>query len=164
MMPPNYRLKLTAPSVTPLAVYILWWASGMPSARSLAWALGGHAVIWRRNVTENKKTIEKYIDGFNKSDHQQILSCLTENVEWELPGAFSIVGKASFDKEIENDAFVGNPIVTVSRMVEEDDVVIAEGKVLVKKKDGSFINLVFCDVFDMENAKIKRLVSYLVQI
>ena len=115
-------------------------------------------------MTENKKTIEIFMDGFNKADHHQILSCLTENVEWEMPGGFSIVGKASFDKEIENDAFVGNPIVTVSRMVEEDDVVIAEGKVLVKKKDGIYLNAVFCDVFDMEKTKIKRLVSYLVQI
>ncbi len=115
-------------------------------------------------MTENKRTIERYIDGFNKSDHRQILSCLTDNVEWELPGAFSIVGKAAFDKEIENDAFTGNPKVTVSRMVEEDDVVIAEGKVIVMKKDGSFLNVVFCDVFEMENAKIRRLVSYLVQV
>ncbi|TWD83682.1 hypothetical protein FB561_4849 [Kribbella amoyensis] len=23
----------------------------------------------------NKQTVERYIDGFNKSDHEQILSC-----------------------------------------------------------------------------------------
>jgi len=132
------------------------------SARSLAWALDGHSRIWRSNMTENKKTIEKYIDGFNKSDHKQILECLTENIEWEIPGSLHVFGKDSFDKEIYNDAFVGKPAVTVSRMVEEDDVVIAEGKVLAMKKDGSFLNLVFCDVFDMEKTKIKKLVSYLV--
>ena len=115
-------------------------------------------------MTEIKKTIERYIDGFNKLNHQQILSCLTEDVEWEIPGMFSIVGKNSFEKEIENDAFVGNPIVTVSRLVEENNVVIAEGKVLAKKKDGSLLNVVFCDVFEMENTKIKRLISYLVQV
>ena len=31
-------------------------------------------------MSENKKTVEKFMDGFNKADHQQILSCLTE--EW----------------------------------------------------------------------------------
>ena len=55
-------------------------------------------------MTENKKTIERYLDGFSKSDHEQILSCLTEDVEWEMPGAFHHVGKRAFDKEIENDA------------------------------------------------------------
>ena len=28
-------------------------------------------------MTENKKTVERYMDGFRKSDHAQILSCLT---------------------------------------------------------------------------------------
>jgi ketosteroid isomerase-like protein len=52
-------------------------------------------------VSENKRTIEKYIEGFTKSDHEQVLSCLTDDVEWEIPGAFHIAGKAAFDKEIE---------------------------------------------------------------
>jgi hypothetical protein len=29
----------------------------------------------------NKATIEGYMDGFNRSDHEQILSCLTDDVE-----------------------------------------------------------------------------------
>ncbi len=40
MKGPNYRLKLTAPSFTPLAVYNCPWQAGVPSTRSLAWALG----------------------------------------------------------------------------------------------------------------------------
>jgi ketosteroid isomerase-like protein len=115
-------------------------------------------------MAENKNTIEKFMDGFNKSDHDQILSCLTEDVEWEMPGAFHLVGKNAFDKEIENNAFEGRPVITIKRMVEESDVVIAEGAVRVKKKDGSFLNAVFCDVFVMKNARIKRLTSYLAEV
>lgn len=115
-------------------------------------------------MTENKKTVERYLDGFNRSNHEQILSCLTEDVEWEMPGAFNLVGKDAFDKEIENDAFEGSPTVTTTRMVEENDVVIAEGAVRVKKKVGGFLNAVFCDVFAMENAKIKRLTTYFVEL
>jgi uncharacterized protein len=115
-------------------------------------------------MTENKKTVERYMDGFIKSDHAQILSCLTEDVEWEMPGAFHLVGKDAFDEEIENDAFVGSPTITITRMVEENDVVIAEGAVRAKKKDGDFLNAVFCDVFVMENAKIKRLTTYLAEV
>ena len=39
-------------------------------------------------MTENKRTVERYMDGFTTSDHEQILLCLTEDVEWEMPGAF----------------------------------------------------------------------------
>ncbi|MFP5246524.1 MAG: hypothetical protein ACLGH0_07495 [Thermoanaerobaculia bacterium] len=59
-------------------------------------------------MTQNKRTIETYIDGFNKTDHAQILSCLTDDVVWDIPGMFHITGKEVFDREIENDAFIGS--------------------------------------------------------
>jgi ketosteroid isomerase-like protein len=115
-------------------------------------------------MSPNKKTVERYIDGFNKSDHAQILSCLTENVEWLMPGAFHLHGKEAFDNEIENDAFTGRPVVTITRMTEENDVVIAEGTVRAAWKNGGFLNAVFCDVFEMANARVKRLITYLVPL
>lgn len=114
-------------------------------------------------MTENKHIIEKYIDGFNKSDHGQILSCLTDDVEWIMPGIFHHVGKEAFDKEIENPAFMGKPIVALTRMTEENDVVIAEGSVQARKKEGDVLELVFCDVFEMRDGKIKKLIGYIAE-
>jgi uncharacterized protein len=115
-------------------------------------------------MTENKRVVERYIDGFNTSNHEQILSCLTDDVEWEMPGAFHLVGKAAFDGEIENPAFVGRPTVSITRMVEEDDIVVAEGTVRARRKDGGVLNAVFCDVFAMRDAKIRRLTTYLAEV
>jgi uncharacterized protein len=115
-------------------------------------------------MSRNKQTVQKYIEGFNKSDHAQILSCLTDDVEWLMPGTFHLHGKDAFDKEIQNDAFTGNPTVRVTRMVEENDVVIAEGTVRVAWKHGGFLNAVFCDAFEMEDSRIRRLVTYQVTL
>ena len=115
-------------------------------------------------MTENQRTIEKYMAGFRVSDHEQILSCLTDDVEWEIPGIFQTNGKAPFDKEIENEAFVGRPDIAVSRLIEEGDVVVAEGSVRAQKRDGGVLSLRFCDVFVMQAGKIKRLTSYLMEI
>lgn len=115
-------------------------------------------------MSENKQTVQKYMEGFMKSDHAIILSCLTDDVEWVIPGMFHKTGKAAFDKEIENDAFVGSPKIAVTRLVEEQNVVVAEGTVRASKKDGGILNLVFCDVFEMQNGKIKRLTSYLMEV
>ena len=112
----------------------------------------------------NKKVVETYMDGFNKSDHVQILSCLTDDVEWEMPGAFHLHGKDAFDKEIENPAFTGRPTITVTRMTEENDVVIAEGSVRAERTAGGVLSAVFCDVFVMQRGKIKRLVTYLLEV
>ena len=115
-------------------------------------------------MTENKRTVERYMEGFRKSDHELVLSCLTDDVGWEIPGVFHVVGKSEFDKKIEDDAFVGSPTITVSRMVEENDVVIAEGRVRIRKRDDGSLNAVFCDVFAMQNGKINRLTSYLIEV
>ena len=97
-------------------------------------------------MTNNKSTVERYMEGFNKSDHEQILSCLTDDVVWEMPGQFHLVGKDAFDKEIEND------------------VVVAEGNVRCARRGGSFLNAVFCDVFVMRDAKINHLTSYMMEV
>jgi ketosteroid isomerase-like protein len=110
---------------------------------------------------QNKNTVNTYMDGFRRSDHQQILWCLTDDIEWEIPGAFHVRGKEAFDKHIEDEAFVGSPAITVTRMTEEKDVVVAEGSVRTQRKDGTIVNLAFCDVFEMQGGKIRRLISYL---
>jgi hypothetical protein len=45
-------------------------------------------------------------------------------VEWEIPDTFHLRGREAFDGEIENEAFVGRPVITVDRMTEENDVVV----------------------------------------
>lgn len=115
-------------------------------------------------MNRNKQTVQKYMDAFARSDHADVLSCLTDDVEWLIPGMFHITGQDDFDKEIENDAFVGSPEITVTRMIEENDVVVAEGAVRSERREGSMLNLMFCDVFEMQDAKIKRLTSYLMEV
>ena len=115
-------------------------------------------------MSENKRTVQTYMDAFGRTAHAEILACLTDDVEWLVPGAFHAVGKAAFDREIENDAFVGHPTIRVTRLIEEHDVVVAEGTVNSTKKDGGTLHLVFCDVFVMQAAKIRRLTSYLMEV
>jgi uncharacterized protein len=115
-------------------------------------------------MSRNKDTVRRYIEGFNHSNHAQILSCLTDDVEWLMPGYFHLKGKDAFDREIENEAFTGSPLVTLTRMTEEADVVVAEGTVRAEWKAGGFLHAVFCDAFEMENARIKRLITYQVTL
>jgi ketosteroid isomerase-like protein len=112
-------------------------------------------------MTANKRTVEAYMDGFRATDRAKILSCLTDDVEWEIPGLFHVNGKAAFAEHIVDEGFTGKPDITISRMTEENGVVIAEGSVRAGRTDGTTMNLVFCDVFEMRDGKIRKLVSYL---
>ena len=115
-------------------------------------------------ISPNKLTVQEYMEGFRRSDHARILSCLTDNVEWEIPGVFHLRGKEEFDREIENDASVGSPRITVTRLTEENDVVVAEGTVQAQKREGGLLHLRYCDVFVMQDGKIRELISYLMEV
>jgi uncharacterized protein len=101
-----------------------------------------------------------YMEGFRTGDHAKILSCLTDDIVWDMPGMFHLTGKEAFDHEIENDLFVGKPSINIIRMTEENDVVVAEGEVKSKFKSGDLLDAVFCDVFQMKDGRIKKLTTY----
>lgn len=115
-------------------------------------------------MTPNKKTVETYMDGFRNTDRPRILSCLTEDVEWLIPGMFHTHGLGAFAGHIVDEGFSGKPEIRVTRLIEEDDVVVAEGTVRAGRTDGGAMHLVFCDVFEMRDAKIRKLTSYLMEI
>lgn len=104
------------------------------------------------------------MEAFRRSDHAQVLACLTDDVEWEIPGAFHVRGKRAFDQHIEEVEFESRPEIAVSRLTEEHDVVVAEGTVLTRQKNGAILHLAFCDVFEMRDARIRKLISYVVPI
>ena len=108
----------------------------------------------------NKKVVETFMEGYNTGDNAKILSCLTEDVIWELVGFFNLKGKDEFDKEINNDWGDGNPTITISQLVEEADIVVAEGTVKCKLKNGRYIDALFCEVFHFDNGKVKKLTTY----
>ena len=114
-------------------------------------------------MTENKQTVETYLEGFRLTDRSMILGCVTEDVEWEIPGFVRASGKEEFGKHIVDEGFTGSPVISVSRMTEADDIVFVEGTVLAPREDGSRLVLAFCDIFEMREARIRRLTSYLVQ-
>jgi uncharacterized protein len=110
--------------------------------------------------SDKKMAVRAYIEGFRTGDHELILSLLTDDVTWEMAGFFDLRGKEPFDNEIENDAFEGHPKVTIDRLIEEDDIVVAVGAVEATQKDGGILNAVFSDVFYFEGDKIRRVETY----
>src|SRR6185436_17779328 len=100
-------------------------------------------------MTPNERTIHDYMEGFRRGDHAAILACLTDDVEWVLPGMFQARGRKDFEADI-----------VITRVIESADVIVAEGRVRTERTDGTIVNLMFCDVFEMRDGCIARLTSY----
>jgi uncharacterized protein len=114
--------------------------------------------------SKNKEVVERYVDGFRKNDHEQILSCLTDDVRWTIFGAFDITGKQAYDAHIDGPEFTGPPTLTITGMVEEDDVVMAEISIEVTRKTGEPMRAVAGEVFAMRGGKIAERRVYLIEL
>lgn len=118
----------------------------------------------QRSVSSRKDVVETYFEGFRRSDHEQILACLTDDVAWDLPGYKHLAGRDAFDGEIENEDFAGSPTLTVDRLIEEADTVVAIGNGEASHKRGELHRFAFCDVFTFAGDRISRVESYLVPL
>lgn len=115
-------------------------------------------------MSSHKEIVGTYFDGFRSSDHVQILACLTDDVAWDMPGYTHLTGKDAFDRAIESDEFVGSPTLTVDRMIEEGDAVVAIGDGEATGQGGELHRFAFCDVFTFAGDKVCRVESYLVPL
>jgi uncharacterized protein len=111
-------------------------------------------------MSARKAVVQKYIEGFRRTDHAQILSCLTDDVVWVLHGYKILHGKEAFDAEIENDAFEGSPKIELERLIQEGDTVAVTGRGSVAKKGGELMKFVFSEVFTFNGDLVSRLETY----
>lgn len=111
-------------------------------------------------MSSRKAIVEKYIEGFRRTDHAQILSCLTDEVVWVLHGYKTLRGKQEFDAAIENDAFEGSPMINLERLIEEGNSVAVTGGGSVAKKGGEVMKFAFSEVFTFSGDLVSRLDTY----
>jgi ketosteroid isomerase-like protein len=103
----------------------------------------------------NVETVGRYLDGFRKNDHEQILSCLTDDITWTVFGAFRLVGKEAYDAAIDGaPEFIDPPELEVVRMVEQGDVVMAELIGVARRAAGGEMRMSMAEVFVMRDGLI----------
>ncbi len=115
-------------------------------------------------MSQNKKTVQTYLDGFRKNDHAQILSCLTDDIEWTVFGHFHLTGKQAYDDAIEAPGFAGPPRLDVVRMVEEGDIVMAELTGAATRDNGDAMRMSMAEVFVMRDGKIAERRAWVIEL
>jgi uncharacterized protein len=115
-------------------------------------------------VSSRKRTVDAYFDGFRASDDQAILALLSDEVVWVIHGHARTEGKEAFDREIENDAFEGSPKLTVERLIEEGDTVVAPHLGEGRLRGGDVFRFAGVTVFGFDGELISRVESYIVPL
>lgn len=115
-------------------------------------------------MTTQQQIVDRYLDGFRRSDHEAILGCLTDDVVWRIHGLRTTHGKAAFDDEIEHPAFEGSPELTVERTIEADDVVVVTGTGAGHHRETGPFRFAYGDLFTFRDGLIRQVDSYVVPL
>lgn len=109
-------------------------------------------------ASPNKQAVETYLSaGRSKST-----ALMTDDVEWvEWVDGVPATGSVTRGKA----AVAGNPGADVlrneiTRLTEEGNVVVAEGICHVTHPDGSTRNVRFCNIFELQQGKVRRQDSF----
>ncbi len=115
-------------------------------------------------MSRHGDVVDRYMDGFRRSDKPAILALLTDDVAWDLPGFRHLRGKAAFEGEIVNPQFEQNPTLVVDRKIEQDDTVVCIGQGAGRMTDGTDFRFAFSDVITFRHDLICRVESFIVPL
>jgi uncharacterized protein len=115
-------------------------------------------------MTTRLETLDRYMEGFRRSDHELILGCLTDDVVWHVHGVRTTNGKAEFDDEIENPSFEGSPELVVDRTLEAGDVIVVTGTGIGHHREAGRFTFVYNDLFTFRDDLIAQVDSYVVPL
>ena len=106
----------------------------------------------------NKQLVEAHMSA-TPATAAEYLTDDFEWIEWAdgvPPGGARTRGKLAFVKSFGDDELRDD----IQRVTEQGNVVVVEGVAHVTKKDGKKFDVQFCNVFEIEDGKIKRKSSY----
>lgn len=110
---------------------------------------------------DNKEIVKKAISAFLTSDIEAALELMADDIKMGWPGFFDLEpGKESI-----REFFKSVPELISSEvysLIAEGNKVAGNGMVVSREENGSVKNSFFCDVYQLENGKIKEIKSYMV--
>jgi uncharacterized protein len=112
-------------------------------------------------MTPRKQVIARWAECFANQDWKAMLDLFTDDVErWEVGTKKRTHGKVEFEREVLPGPDVVRLGIQVDRTIEEGNVVVAEGLAHISKKGEVTIDVQYCDIFEFEGEKVRRITAY----
>jgi len=110
----------------------------------------------------NREIIIEFNNAFDKGSSDDIAKFISEDFEWHMLGDSIIKGKESLLK-----FFAEHPdmkVITVSKdyIIVDGDKASVAGEVKCTDKTGKIYDMYYCDVYELEEGLITKMISYTV--
>ncbi|WP_442590705.1 nuclear transport factor 2 family protein [Pedobacter sp. AW31-3R] len=114
-------------------------------------------------MKNTKEIIIELIEAFDKNDVPLILTYFTEDIEWNMVGDQTFSGKESIRKFFEVHPDMQMIASTKSHILIDGDHAAVDGEVqCIDKGTGIHHDMYYCDLYDLENGRVKKMTSYVV--
>lgn len=108
----------------------------------------------------NREIIEKVVAAFDDNDSEAILSYMTADIEWHMIGDEVISGKEAMKATFNMDMKMISS--TKKHFIADGDQVMVDGEVVCGNEKGEQIEMYYCDIYELENGKVRKMYSYVI--
>ncbi|MCU7615024.1 nuclear transport factor 2 family protein [Chryseobacterium sp. GMJ5] len=109
----------------------------------------------------NKEILQAANEAIKKGDHETFLQYCTEDTKWIFIGDQTLIGKENV-RAYMKDAYLEPPKFNIETILEDNDYVVATGKISLKNKNGDDIQYSYCDIWRFENGKMAELKAFVI--
>lgn len=109
----------------------------------------------------NKNILVSANACITKGDNEGFLAYCTEDTIWEFVGDKILDGKQAV-RDYMREAYVEPPHFDVEKILEEENHVIAIGKISIKDDKGNLVSYDYCDVWQIREGKLAALKAFVV--
>lgn len=118
-------------------------------------------------MTKKENYIREINKAFEDSNIEFLLSCVTEDIKWDVIGERIIYGTEDFQYFLHKMKKAGAMKIQIKEIISKGKKSVVEGIVELKHEPGKKKTYAFCDVYifeENESDKINELRTYITQL
>jgi|SRR5476651_2679290 len=112
----------------------------------------------------NREVIEAITEAFNNNNDEAIVSHMTDDIEWHLLGSNVMTGKQTIADFFKNNPQIKVISCTQDHFLVDGDQASVSGEIECQSTTGQVFNMYYCDIYELEDGKVKKMVTYGINI
>jgi len=104
------------------------------------------------------------VTAFDENDVETILNSVTDDIVWNMVGNETVSGKENLRKFFADHADMKMISSTKDHIIIDGDSACVDGYVHCSDGKDKNFHMNYCDIYDIEKEKIKKITSYCVNI
>ncbi len=110
----------------------------------------------------NEEIVRAVVTAFDSSDNETILSHMAHDVQWLMLGSSTISGKEGMRTFFDEHPEIKILSITKDNFIFDGDIAVVNGEASCSGAGDKVYNMFYCDIYELQNSKVKKLTSYTV--